>query len=306
MSEVRIGIVGCGLIGTSWSALFRSHGYEIVGWDPSETARSTFADRVADVQITLRELGIADNRQLPGIEVAGSLEELAVSCEFIQENAPESVTVKRELFERIAKVMSSSGIVASSTSSLTWPEIFGDLPVSSRWLTAHPFNPPHLVPLVELYSPDQGTIAKGADLYRSLGKCPVILKKPAVGHIANRLASALWREAVDMVANGTADPEDIDRALVQGPGLRWSIMGAHMAYHLGGGSGGIRDYLQHLGPSQERRWSTLGQSMLTPDLCERIAAGVERAAGGRDVATLEIILDRSLMAVLNARKTIPD
>jgi 3-hydroxyacyl-CoA dehydrogenase len=159
---------------------------------------------------------------------------------------------------------------------------------------------------VEVYGKDRDHLERATSLYRGIGKFPVILKKPVVGHIANRLASALWREAVDLVANDVATPEDVDQALVQGPGLRWSVMGAHMAYHLGGGKGGIRDYLRHLGPSQERRWSTLRQSSLTPALCERIAQGVERAAGGQSISDLEAVRDMSLSAVLRARRTIPE
>jgi 3-hydroxyacyl-CoA dehydrogenase len=174
------------------------------------------------------------------------------------------------------------------------------------WLTAHPFNPPHLVPLVEIFSPDSHAAETASTFYRSVGKFPVRLKKPAVGHIANRLASALWREAVDLVAQDVADPEDIDAALVQGPGVRWAIMGAHMAYHLGGGSGGIRDYLNHLGPSQERRWSTLGQPRLTPDICERIAVGVDREAGNNSILALEAVRDQSIVSILKARRTIPE
>ncbi|HUI58815.1 MAG TPA: 3-hydroxyacyl-CoA dehydrogenase NAD-binding domain-containing protein, partial [Steroidobacteraceae bacterium] len=195
-----------------------------------------------------------------------------------------------------------SAILASSTSSFTWSDLFAGLNEPRRCITAHPFNPAHLVPLVELYGPDLETLEEAARLYRDLGRIPVRMRKEAVGHIANRLASALWREAVHMVEQGIADVEEIDKALVHGPGLRWALVGAHMAYHLGGGAGGIERYLQHLGPSQERRWATLGQPALTKQVCAQISAGVLREAAGRSVAELAALRDQGLVAILRARQ----
>jgi carnitine 3-dehydrogenase len=129
-----------------------------------------------------------------------------------------------------------------------------------------------------------------------------VLRRDAVGHIANRLSSALWREAVNIVAEGIADVAAVDRALVHGPGLRWSIMGAHMAYHLGGGPGGIDHYLKHLGPSQERRWQTLGSPRLTPEVCKLLADGVKSEAAGRSIQSLEAARDQALVRVQLARK----
>jgi 3-hydroxyacyl-CoA dehydrogenase len=174
-----------------------------------------------------------------------------------------------------------------------------------RLLTAHPFNPPHLIPLVELYAPNAGVIRKAVTLYRSMGRSVVVLKKEATGHIANRLASALWREAVHIVAEGIAEVKDVDQALVDGPGLRWAIMGANMTYHLGGGARGIRAYLEHLGPSQERRWLDLGTPTLTPALRRRIVAGVLKEANGRTVEQLQHARDRALIELLLSRRRQP-
>ena len=157
--------------------------------------------------------------------------------------------------------------------------------------------------LVEIFGIDAGITAEASALYRSAGRVPVCLKKPAVGHIANRLASALWREAVSMVAEGIAEVEDIDAALVNGPGLRWSVVGAHMGYHLGGGAGGIAQYLKHLGPSQERRWSTLGNPQLTPEVQQMIVDGIAREAAGRSINELEALRDRGLVAALKAQQS---
>src|SRR5262249_13927897 len=160
------------------------------------------------------------------------------------------------------------------------------------------FNPPHLMPLVEIYAPNAVIRAKAEAFYAGLDRKTVSLARDAVGHIANRLASALWREAVNIVDQGIADVEAVDAALVHGPGLRWSVIGAHMAYHLGGGAGGIEHYLKHLGPSQERRWSTLGNPKLTDDLSRRLVDGVMAEAAGRSIAELEAARDDALIRTL--------
>lgn len=154
------------------------------------------------------------------------------------------------------------------------------------------------MPLVEVYCPDDAHARKAMRFMRAIGKVPVRMKKEAVGHLANRLSSALWREAVHVVAEGIADVADVDAALVAGPGLRWSVVGPHLAYHLGGGEGGIRAYLDHLGPSQERRWASLGTPSLTPEVKAALVAGVEAETGGLSVAELEHRRDERLIAAL--------
>ena len=298
----EVGIVGCGLIGASWAGLFLASGRNVLAWDPSQAARETFVHKANAVLAELQKLKLFPIKEPGTITVCESLVDVSRRASFLQESAPEVSALKRQLYADIETVASPQTIVASSTSSFAWPEIFSETKHPDRFITAHPFNPPHLVPLVEIYGPSADVVNDAARLYQSLGRVPVFLKKPAVGHIANRLASALWREAVNMVAEEIADVEGIDAALVHGPGLRWSTVGAHMAYHLGGGPGGIEHYLKHLGPSQERRWSTLGTPKLTPEICAMIIAGVTREAAGRTIAELETERDRNLVAVLKARK----
>ena len=171
-----------------------------------------------------------------------------------------------------------------------------------RLITAHPFNPPHLVPLVELYGPNPKVVDWAEAFYRGLGSAPVRLKKDAVGHIANRLSSALWREAVHIVAEGIADVDAVDMALVNGPGLRWSVLGAHMAYHLGGGAGGMAGYLEHLGPSQQKRWDSLGSPTLDADTRARLVEGVNTEAAGRSITQLEAERDAALIELAQMRQ----
>ncbi|TIU71853.1 MAG: 3-hydroxyacyl-CoA dehydrogenase, partial [Mesorhizobium sp.] len=248
-----IAVLGCGLIGQSWSALFTAHGYNVVGWDPASISQSAIEQAIAKSRAQIRMQGT--DRNVGSFRLAQTPEAAVVDAFWIQENAPESVPVKIELYGRVETAASPDAVIASSTSSLTWSQLATSLNHSGRFITAHPFNPPHIMPLVEIYAANDVMQKKAISFYRGLGREPVLLSRDAVGHIANRLASALWREAVNIVAENIADVSAVDAALVHGPGLRWSVIGSHMAYHLGGGPGGIEHYLKHLGPSQERRWA---------------------------------------------------
>lgn len=298
--RVRVAVAGCGLIGESWAALCLAHGHDVSAWDPAPAVRARFAERLERPLAQLAELG-ADQARRGRLTVCEGLADAVADAGLVQENAPESVPLKRGLYAGIEAAAGAEAIIASSTSALTWSDLSPGLARPGRFVTAHPFNPPHLVPLVELYGIDPAVLDRAEAFYRGLGRHPVRLKKDAVGHIANRLASALYREAVNLVAEGIADVAAVDEALEQGPGLRWSVLGAHRAYHLGGGEGGLRHYLDHLGPSQARRWASLGTPELTPALCDRLVAQMDEATGGRPVAELEAERDAALIRALKAR-----
>lgn len=296
-----VAVLGCGLIGESWTALFLKYGLDVFVWDPAPAALQGFASRLEKPIKQLQELGLG--AQLQGrLQIVERLEDAVAEAGWIQENAPENVPLKRRLYEQVEASAVADAIIASSTSSHRWTELAEGLRHSERFITAHPFNPPHLMPLVELYASNAATLKQAQGFYETLGRKTVALKKDAVGHIANRLSSALWREAVNIVAEGIADVAAVDAALVHGPGLRWSVIGSHMAYHLGGGPGGIEHYLKHLGPSQERRWESLGSPSLTPQLCAILIAGIHDEAAGRSIPALEAERDDGLMRVLAARE----
>lgn len=300
---MNVTILGCGLIGASWAALFSAVGrHKVRAWDPSGAARATFQEKVARAERQLIELGAEAGEP---VAVFDRIEEALWGADWVQENAPEKTDLKAQLFSHVEAAVRRDCIIASSTSSFTWSQLASALKHTERFVIAHPFNPPHLVPLVELYSPNEATLDAAVKFFTAVGRVPVCMKKEATGHIGNRLASALWREAVHIVADGIASVEDVDRVLIHGPGLRWSVIGTHLGYHLGGGDGGIGHYLRHLGPSQERRWSTLGNPRLTDDVCEKIAAGVETEVRGRDIAQLEEERDRQLMEILKLRRAHP-
>lgn len=287
----RIAVIGCGTIGISWTAYFLAHDLQVTAFDPDEAARSQFARRVAD---DMRALGV----DFRSPEIAESLQQAVRDADLIVENAPESVDLKQQLLIDIQHL--SQAPIASSTSSLRHSDIALTSPAPERIVIAHPFNPPHLVPLVELYGIDNAVVERLAEFYRAIGKEPVIMRKEMIGHIANRLSSALWREALYLLQEGVASVEDIDRAVTAGPGLRWAFQGPFLTYHLGGGQGGIRHYLEHLGPSQEYRWASLGQPNMNTALFEHVIRGVESATGGQSVTDLCVQRDQRLVAVQKA------
>jgi 3-hydroxyacyl-CoA dehydrogenase len=298
---MQMAVLGCGLIGASWTALFLAHGHDVAAWDPDAGIRDSLPDHIAPslAQLAALEQGAGTRGRLA---ICDRPEDAVMQAGLVQENAPEDALLKRALYARVEAAATADAIIASSTSSLVWSDLASDMARPDRFVTAHPFNPPHLMPLVELHGRDPAILARAEAIYRGLGRHTVRLRHEAVGHIANRLASALWREAVSIVADGIADVADVDAALVHGPGLRWSVVGAHMGYHLGGGSGGLAHYLDHLGPSQERRWATLGTPSLTPEIRALLIAGIEAEAAGRSLPDLEAERDAGLIAALQARR----
>jgi carnitine 3-dehydrogenase len=293
-----IAVVGCGTVGASWAALFTAGGYDVVATDPAEGAEERLAGFIERARPQLASLGLTAEG---ACVFTRDLEEAVARADFVQENTPEDEAFKRRLLGRIDVIARPDAIVASSTSALLRSRIVSDCARRHRHIVAHPFNPPHIVPLVEIVGEDEICVAKACDFYRSLNRKPIVLKREAPGHIANRLSSALYREAVSLVEQGIASVEDIDAAVSEGPGLRWAVMGPHLTYHLGGGEGGIAHYLDHLGPSQERRWASLGQPSLTSEVKSAIVAGVRDETRGRTLEILEAERDRLLAGIISLK-----
>jgi carnitine 3-dehydrogenase len=299
----RVAVVGCGLMGASWASLFLAHGIDVQAHDPASNSEDRLRHFVGDALAQLRELGRTGQGQL---RFTPDLSQALENVDFVQENAPEKEELKRQLLAQMDGLLPKPVIVASSTSALERSKIVADCTHPSRFIVAHPFNPPHLVPLVEIVGENEEVVSRARTFYEALGQKPVVLKREMPGHIANRLSSALYREAVYLVAEGVASVADIDAAVCNGPGLRWAIMGPHMTYHLGGGQGGIEHYLKHLGPSQERRWASLGNPTLGPDVQRKIVEGVAEEAEGRSITDLEQERDRLLIRILRLRNQIRD
>jgi 3-hydroxyacyl-CoA dehydrogenase len=227
-------------------------------------------------------------------------------ADFVQESAPEREGVKQALLARIDAVLPPDIVIASSSSGLLISNLVASCRHPERCVIGHPFNPPHLIPLVEVVGGAQtapATVERAMAFYAAIGKRPIHIRREVRGHVANRLQAALWREAVHLVAAGVASVADVDTAISEGPGLRWALMGPHLTFHLAGGEGGMAHFLNELGPPVESWWDDLGIPSLTPAVRDALAEGVAAETGGRDIAALAAERDRfliDLMALKNS------
>ena len=225
-------------------------------------------------------------------------------CAFIQENGPERVDVKRDLLAKISAAVPSDSLIATSSSGILISDIQDAAAYPERVLLGHPFNPPHLIPLVEVVGgrmTSEDAIKKALTFYESIGKKPIHIRREVKGHVANRLQAALWREAFHLVEQGIASVEDVDTAIAQGPGLRWALLGPFLNLHLSGGAGGIAHVLEHLGPPMESWWHDLGNVTLSEELNGAIARGVAEELRGADLAHLANHRDDLLLALLQLK-----
>lgn len=307
MSDIgTVAVVGAGTVGAGWAAWFALHGLEVRVYDTHEPTRREVAATVHGHLQRLTVLGLADPAQASAarVSVVASLEEAAVGADFVQESVVETYAAKKAVFRVLDACTPPQTLLASSSSGLLISEIQTVMRHPERALIAHPFNPPYLIPLVELVAGPATApeaIGRVRRFFSARGKEPVLLQKEIPGHIANRLAAALWREAIDLVAQGVATVDDVDTALRAGPGLRWAVMGQHMIYHLGGGQGGYGYFIDHIGKAFESYWQTMPTwSAIPPDARQAIVAGVEAATHGRTLPELAHERDRKLAAVLKA------
>ena len=299
--ESQIGVVGAGLIGMSWAGLFSAFGYETTVYDPHLKNRELATQAINDIWRSLDSLFDNLTSKKP-VEFSDKPDALKAST-FIQENCPEDLSLKQKVISDLEKIVSAETIFSSSTSSFLPSELQRACRHPERVLVGHPMNPPHLIPVVEIVlgkHANQETANRAISFYKSLNRIPVLIKKEMRGHLANRLTAALYREAVYLVSEGVADVEDVDSVISNGPGLRLALLGPHMNYHLGGGDGGYRSYLEHLGPSQEERWKTLGETPLTPEIKERLIKGIE--CQNIDTSELKTKRDVGLIEILKTKK----
>ena len=300
-NENQIGVVGAGLIGMSWAGLFSAFGYKTIVYDPYLRNQHLAHQEISKIWGSL-DLLFDDLKNKKEVKFSDKIDDLKCTT-FIQENCPEDLSLKQNLISKIEKIISPDTVISSSTSSFMPSELQNGCAKPDRIIVGHPMNPPHLIPVVEIVLGkvlSQEISSRAKSFYNSLQRVPVQIKKEMRGHLANRLTSALYREAVYLVSEGVADVEDVDTVMSNGPGLRLALLGPHMNYHLGGGEGGYRYYLEHLGPSQEVRWKTLGQSSLTPELKEKLIHGIE--SQNHDISELKTKRNNSLIEILKIKK----
>lgn len=306
MSVTKVAVIGAGTIGASWAAYFLSRGLDVTASDPAPNAEAFARGYVANAWPALQKLGVAAGASPERLRFERDPQKAVAGAAFVQESGPEREDMKIALFAELDAVLPPDAIIASSSSGLLISRIQSKCRHPERCVLGHPFNPPHLIPLVEVVggkATSPQTIEKTLAFYRAIGKHPIHIKKEVSGHVANRLQAALWREAVHLVASGVASVADVDAAITYGPGLRWPIYGPHLTFHLAGGIGGMEHFMKHLLVPMQSWWDDLGDPEMTAEVQRRIVEGVAEEAAGRSIAELAARRDRALIAILEALKS---
>lgn len=301
----RVAVIGTGVIGSSWAAYFLARGLDVIATDPMPDAETRLRETVARLWPTMQAIGVSVGASLDRLRFETDMLEAVKDADFVQENGPEEETLKIDLFQRMDSVAPADVVLASSSSGLLISKVQSACKYPERVVLGHPFNPPHLIPLVEVIGGDQtsqAALKATIDFYSSIGKSTVNPRKEVKGHIANRLQAALWREAFYLVEQGVATVHDIDVAISHGPGLRWSLLGPFMNLHLSGGQGGIEHMLEHLGGPIQDWWDDLGSPTMTPDLKRKVATQLREVLASTDESRFLPERDRILLELIAAKK----
>jgi 3-hydroxyacyl-CoA dehydrogenase len=301
----RIAVIGTGVIGASWTALFLAKGLQVVATDIAPNAEGALRKFVEAAWPALKRLGLSPGASQSNLKFTAALPEAVAGVDLVQENGPERIDFKQKLYGQLDKLLPPAVIIASSSSGLTMSEIQkGAASHPERCVIAHPFNPPHLIPLVEIVGgakTSEATIQHAAEFYRSIGQRTVRVNKEMPGHVANRLQAALAREVYYLVSEGVVSAADVDTALSWGPGLRWGVMGNMMLNHLGGGPGGIEHFFQQFAGPMTAWWKTLGAPVLTAEVQKKLVDSVHAEVGLRSIEELEAERDEILLGLIELR-----
>lgn len=297
----HVAVLGCGTIGASWAANFLAQGLTVAASDPAPGAEDSLRRYVDAAWPTLAALGLAPGADPARLRFSANPLDAVEGAGFVQENGPERIEVKVALFDQVSRASPPETILASSSSTLLPTAMQARCTHPERLLLGHPFNPPHMIPLVEVCGGERTSpeaIDRAMRFYAAIGKHPIRLKKEIPGHVSNRLQFALWREAAYLVEQGVVDVADVDAAVAQGPGLRWALMGPIMTFHLGGGVGGLK-YLMDLVRFTDI-WPGLGTPDMSPEFRQALVDGVEAEAAGRSIPDMAADRDAKLLALRKA------
>ena len=301
----QVAIIGTGVIGASWAALFLAKGLDVVATDIAPNAEASLRRFVEAAWPALERLGLGAGASPMRLAFTADIAAAVKGAQLVQENGPERIDFKKKLYGQLDELLPADVIIASSSSGLTMSEIQSGCPLHpERCVIAHPFNPPHLIPLVEIVGgakTSEETIRRASAFYTGLGKRTVRLHKEVPGHVANRLQAALSREVYYLVSEGVVSVADVDTAVCWGPGLRWGIMGQVLLNHLGGGEGGMEHFLKQFTGPMTAWWKVLGSPQLTPELQQKLIAGIHAEVGSRSIDDLAAERDEVLLGLLELR-----
>ena len=293
-------VIGAGTIGLSWTALFAAHGMTVRVSDP----RPDLADAVATALAEFApHLGVPAEDLAARVHIAGDVADAVRDADVVQENGPENVEFKKDLFATLLKEAPAHALLLSSSSAIPSTAFTTELADASRVLIGHPFNPPHLIPLVEVVPGErtsEESVQAAVDFYTFVGRTPVVERKEIPGFVGNRLQNALSREAIYLVEQGVVTPSELDTVMTNSLGIRWATVGPFLGSHLGGGPGGYRHMAEHIGRSMKKMWAGLGNPSQSPEEQERLIEAVEKAYGSSTYSELAEARDRKQLAVLDA------
>jgi 3-hydroxyacyl-CoA dehydrogenase len=300
----RIAIVGTGVIGASWAAQYLARGFDVVATDPAPNAEVNLRKYVDEAWKDLTVIGLSPGAARDRLTFTTNMKEALSNADLVQENGPERPDFKIKLFADMDEATPADSLIASSSSGITPSVMQSECKHPERVLIGHPFNPPHIIPLVEVVggtktSPD--AIQQALAFYASIGKKPIYLRKELPGHVGNRLQAALYREVMYLIQQDVLSVADADVAVSYGPGLRWGVMGPSLQWHLGGGSGGIKHFMEHLMDPLAGMMKVLGTPDITPELKQTIVKGVLGEAGNRSVDQLAQEENELLVGLIRLR-----
>ncbi|HDR6289188.1 TPA: hypothetical protein QCU33_005312 [Bacillus cereus] len=301
-----ITVIGAGTIGISWTALFLAHGLSVRVNDPRPDLKEVVLDGINQIKPTLKAMGLPTDELTDRLVIEPDLERALEGVAVIQENGPERLEFKQDLFSKIEQIVDKDTLILSSSSGIPSSDIAKSMKNPGRLLIGHPFNPPHLVPLVEVVPgahTDEKAVEDAVIFYKSLGKEPLVLNKEMPGFVANRLQAAIFREAVYLVMEGVVTMEDLDKIVTNSIGLRWAVGGPFLTFHLGGGKGGLPTFLKHLGPGLDKRWNQLGEPRLDEPTVKALSDKARASYGKVPIEKLEQLRDQKQISVLHELKS---
>ena len=304
-SVTRISSLGAGPIGGGWTAHFLARGYDVTAYLHDKNETNSFMAILKTAWVSLKELGLAPGASMDRLCIVTDLEEALKGTDFVQESGPERLEVKQELYSEMGRILPPSIIIGSSTSGLMMSDIQSDCSTPERTVIGHPFNPPYLLPLVEIVGGKRTApeaVAWAGEFYRAAGKAPLMMKKEIPGFVATRLQEALWREALHMVNNNEATPEQIDIALMNGPAPRMAIQGQCLAFHVACGEGGMATNLDQFGPALKLPWTRLKAPELTKKLRDKMVDGCEKIVKDQKFQNLASERDKKIVEIIKIQR----
>ena len=303
MRARTLAIVGAGVIGAGWATRALARGLDVVAWDVAPGWQAKLRASVDNAWPALQRLGLHPGASTDRLRCADTLANACQAADFVQESAPERLSAKRAVLAEIDAVADADVLIASSTSGLLPTQLQADCRHPHRVVVGHPFNPVYVLPLVEVLGGEQTapeSVDRAIAFYTDLGMRPLRVRKEIDGFLSDRLQEALWREALHLVNDDVATPEELDAAITYGPGLRWAFMGTCLAFHMAGGDAGMRHFMHQFGPTLKQPWTRLEAPELSDELIDKMASGTEHQAAGRSVKELERLRDDCLVSIIEA------